>query len=62
MNDVTMCINHNCVKRAQCYRYRVSPSKYRQSYADFKTCPDSEYNFYMPVWNSFKQHLKGGAE
>lgn len=62
MSDITMCINHDCVKRAECYRYRVSPNKYRQAYAEFKTCPDNEYKFHMPVWNNFTQHLKSGSE
>ena len=36
MPDISMCQQASCPKRGKCYRYRVVPDEYRQSYADFR--------------------------
>ena len=35
MPDISMCMNHTCPHRMECYRYRAVPSEYRQAYALF---------------------------
>ncbi|MDB4278019.1 hypothetical protein N9917_00155 [Deltaproteobacteria bacterium] len=42
MPDISMCMNQTCPKRSQCYRYRVAPNPYRQSYGSFAS--DTEEN------------------
>ncbi|MDO5058603.1 MAG: hypothetical protein Q4D82_01520 [Neisseria sp.] len=32
MPDITMCLIHNCPKKAQCRRYTARPKAYVQSY------------------------------
>lgn len=36
MPDISKCANKDCPIRNICYRYRVKPSEFRQTYADFK--------------------------
>lgn len=40
MPDIAKCSNTNCPSKEECFRYRVKPSKYMQSYADFKPNKD----------------------
>ena len=35
MPDISMCMNHKCPHKAQCYRYRAIPDKDWQSYCDY---------------------------
>jgi hypothetical protein len=35
MADITMCINHKCVDRENCYRYRAVPGHW-QAYTHFE--------------------------
>ena len=35
MPDITMCLNEDCQKKDDCYRYTAKPTPYMQSYADF---------------------------
>ena len=32
MPDITMCSDHNCPQKEDCYRYNAKPSEYSQSY------------------------------
>lgn len=42
MPDITMCMNKECEKRYECYRYMVEPSSVMQSYSKFEnTCTPS---------------------
>jgi len=34
MADISMCANHNCPARVNCYRFRAFPSEY-QTYSTF---------------------------
>ena len=36
MPDISKCANKDCPMRNMCYRYRVKPSEFMQTYADFK--------------------------
>ena len=36
MPDISMCANHTCPLRKDCYRYTAIPNPYRQIYEDFK--------------------------
>ena len=42
MPDIAMCLNEECPRKAECYRYMARPSEYRQSYMAFKAegCED----------------------
>lgn len=35
MPDISMCQNHNCKMKEDCYRYKVAPNDYWQSYTNF---------------------------
>lgn len=46
MPDISMCLNNECSKRRDCYRYRAVPGEIRQVYAKFKpynSAGDCEY-------------------
>ena len=45
MPDISMCVNVECVKKKNCYRYMAKPDEIWQSYADFKPKNNSEENF-----------------
>lgn len=36
MPDIMMCVNEECNKRKNCYRYRAIPQEFGQSYACFQ--------------------------
>lgn len=36
MSDISMCLNKECPKKNDCYRFRAIPHPTYQSYADFK--------------------------
>jgi len=38
--DVTLCLEHNCPRREQCYRYTAKPDDRWQSYFTEKPCGD----------------------
>ena len=40
MPDISMCDNQSCPSNKYCYRFTATPSKYRQSYADFSVEED----------------------
>ncbi len=48
MADITMCQDKKCPKRENCYRYKVKPSLYRQSY--FVRTPRKEDNTCEYYW------------
>lgn len=50
MPDITMCANHFCGKRHECYRYMAKPG-YWQSYADFEGDEDGCAHFY-PIFTA----------
>jgi hypothetical protein len=61
MADISMCTNVQCKSKDYCYRFTATPSKFRQSYADF-TCEDDEINcsyFYPNGKDSIKCKLGG---
>ena len=35
MPDISMCANQVCPKREECFRYRATPSEFRQSFGEF---------------------------
>lgn len=48
MPDITMCMDNQCKRNADCYRYMAVPSEYRQSYfrdspRDSLVTPDCYY-------------------
>jgi len=59
--DISMCLNENCIKKDDCYRYTATPSEYRQSYDDFSPRDNTEKNFscshYEKVLNNIKSPL-----
>ena len=36
MPDISMCLNKECPKRNECYRYTAEPNPFRQSYSKFQ--------------------------
>lgn len=36
MPDITMCVNHKCPLKTDCYRYGAKSTEYSQSYAKFE--------------------------
>jgi hypothetical protein len=36
MPDISMCLDHECPLRMECYRYRAHPTPMAQAYDDFK--------------------------
>ena len=54
MPDITMCKGGNCPAKEQCYRYRATPSTYRQSY--FAEPPHVVYGcqYFMPMSEAAK--------
>lgn len=54
MPDITKCIDHQCPKNRECYRYIAIPNDFRQSY--FVESPrvkegekKGECNYYWPI-------------
>ena len=47
MPDISMCMNHTCPHRMECYRYRAVPSEY-QSYAVWPV-PDPSCEDHWPI-------------
>ena len=41
MADISKCCNTKCEQRESCYRYRVKPDLYRQSYAPYDSGKDN---------------------
>ena len=48
MPDYSMCLDHQCGKRFQCYRYMAEPSELYQSYSDFKGSEDG-CAYFFPI-------------
>ena len=40
MPDITMCLNNECSKNNNCYRYTAIPKKQNQSYTRFPSTPN----------------------
>lgn len=47
MPDITMCQNHKCEKKEECYRYKATPNLIYQSYANFNCSKENEYKYYL---------------
>lgn len=45
MADITMCVDHDCTLKANCYRYTAAPSPHRQSYFVGTVKKDRAENF-----------------
>ena len=53
MPDITMCSDHNCPQKEDCYRYNAKPSEYSQSY--FVGSPREENNKCDYFWEMKKK-------
>lgn len=51
MPDISMCSNHGCSKKENCYRYKAKPSYY-QSYASFKEDEEGECDGFWKLRDS----------
>lgn len=47
MADITMCQNHKCEKKEECYRYKAIPNPHYQSYAIFNCTKENEFEDYL---------------
>ncbi|WZE63565.1 hypothetical protein PANI_CDS0045 [Maribacter phage Panino] len=52
MPDISMCSNHTCLRKEDCYRFTATPNPYRQSYARFQPHADGDCEWY---WDNEKQ-------
>ena len=48
MPDITMCANHRCPKRRECYRHEATPDKW-QSYAGFAPDERGQCDHFVPM-------------
>jgi len=61
--DITMCSDHNCPQKEDCYRYNAKPSEYAQSY--FVDSPydknNNKCNYFwdMNLYQKIKDESKG---
>ena len=54
-----MCVNSNCPKNKECYRFMCEPNPLYQSYASFQ--PDfatGECDYFMPIYSKTAQDGK----
>lgn len=53
MPDITMCMDMTCSQKEQCYRYKTTPTEYRQSYFVGSPCPDDglECDYFLQMEN-----------
>ena len=61
MPDISMCSGQNCPLKETCYRYKATPSKFRQSY--FMNPPfkeDGTCEHHMKIWDKHKE--EGGKD
>lgn len=56
MPDISLCVNIDCPFKNKCGRFLAEPSKYWQSYADFKP-KDGKCEDFWPIKN-FPYKLK----
>lgn len=49
MPDIAMCLNNECPKRNDCYRYRAVANEYQQSYGPFKPDDDGECKKFIDI-------------
>ena len=52
--DISKCVNENCPKKEQCYRYTCPTNEYNQSYAEFEGGEDCK-----GFWNNIKEENNG---
>lgn len=48
MPDISMCLNHKCPERSNCYRYRAVPFKI-QTYSLFNKTLENKCEHRMPI-------------
>ena len=46
MPDISMCDNNKCHVRETCYRFKVKPNPYRQSYGFFGNKENTKCEYY----------------
>lgn len=49
MPDITMCSGNNCELSSTCYRYKVEPTPYRQSYFIKEPNNGLECDYYLEI-------------
>lgn len=55
MPDIAMCVNHECIDREQCYRYRCVPDERGQSYMSFDGPADGKKcSHFAVIWDGTK--------
>lgn len=61
MPDISLCVNKECEKRQQCYRYRAIAHPYWQSFAAFKPDEDGECDYFWSV-DGLEEYLEDMSE
>lgn len=51
MPDIAMCKDDECPSQMKCNRYTAVPSKYRQTYGDFRRSPGAD--FCRMFWSNY---------
>lgn len=59
--DITMCNDHNCPQKEDCYRYNAKPSQYSQSYFVSSPREEDKCNYFwdMNLYQKIKDESKG---
>jgi hypothetical protein len=60
MNDITMCVNKDCPRKLECYRYMAVPDDYWQSQQDFSdSCNElNDYECFYEIDNKPIREIK----
>ena len=54
MPDISMCQGRNCPQKETCYRYKATPDKYWQSWAEFDTAREEDGLPCQYYWEWYK--------
>lgn len=58
MADISKCCDTQCPSREKCFRYRVKPAEFRQSYAPFRhALEDGRCNEFLPLSGWANEYL-----
>lgn len=58
MSDICKCTNEECLIKEKCYRYKVAPHPYWQSYNKFLPDADNICLDLMPIYKKEETKLK----
>ena len=58
MPDISMCLDHNCEGKFECYRYRAVPKELYQTYSTFPVSDGMYCDSFIKIEKSNKVNTK----